>query len=407
MGSCIICGTSTDGPICDVHQEDVVFDFRGDSAGQLVEGRFYRGEVDGYADFGVFVDLAPGVTGLLHRSKIDRRLESLDWDVGDDVYVQVTNVRENGDVDLGWSIRQEPREFRGVLIQDQEGDRLPDEEEEAAAPSGTERTTVSATAGSGGGAEVTQADAPETDSEAESPEATADRGDRSVETTEGAARGGEAGSERSNGGATTEETPGATAEYERVAVDSLRERVGEDVRLEGEVVSVRQTSGPTVFELRDESGVVDCAAFEEAGVRAYPEVETGDVVRIDGEVRVRRDELQIETEGLVVLEGDERETVEGRIQAALDDEARPDGFEQLGDDDVVAELVDDVEAVATAIRRAVLESRPVVVRHNATTDGYVAGAAIERAVLPLVRDEHAQTDAAYHYFDRRPLEDGV
>jgi len=29
MGSCIICGTSTDGPICEVHQEDVVFEFRG------------------------------------------------------------------------------------------------------------------------------------------------------------------------------------------------------------------------------------------------------------------------------------------------------------------------------------------------------------------------------------------
>jgi RecJ-like exonuclease len=48
-----------------------------------------------------------------------------------------------------------------------------------------------------------------------------------------------------------------------------------------------------------------------------------------------------------------------------------------------------------------------VVRHDATTDGYVAGAAVERAVLPLVEEEHASADAVYHYFDRRPLEDGV
>jgi RecJ-like exonuclease len=37
----------------------------------------------------------------------------------------------------------------------------------------------------------------------------------------------------------------------------------------------------------------------------------------------------------------------------------------------------------------------------------VAGAAIERAVLPLVREEHNGSDAVYHYFDRRPLEGTV
>ncbi|MFW6000390.1 MAG: hypothetical protein ACOCPY_02925, partial [Halorubrum sp.] len=61
MGSCIICGTDVrGGRVCDSHQEDVAFDFRGDSPEDLVPSRFYRGVVDGYAEFGVFVDLAPG-----------------------------------------------------------------------------------------------------------------------------------------------------------------------------------------------------------------------------------------------------------------------------------------------------------------------------------------------------------
>jgi len=47
------------------------------------------------------------------------------------------------------------------------------------------------------------------------------------------------------------------------------------------------------------------------------------------------------------------------------------------------------------------------VRHPATADGYVAGAAVERAVLPLIREEHAKSDAEYHYFTRRPLDDPV
>ncbi|MFC7177643.1 OB-fold nucleic acid binding domain-containing protein [Halosegnis marinus] len=421
MGKCIICGTSTDGPVCDTHQEDVVFEFRGDRAGQLTEGRFYRGVVDGYADFGVFIDLSPRVTGLLHRSKIDKRLESLDWEPGDSVYVQVTNVRDNGDVDLGWSIRQTDREFRGTLIDEPEGDRLPDEEEEEDAGDDA-RSAESAdasrvaddmeadvadepeTASGGSQASVQVEQEPEREVEAET-ETPADDAGAEVEAETEA----ETESETAVEAETDAESGADDATdlgYARLPVGDLRDHVGENVRLEGEVVSVRQTSGPTVFELGDESGVVDCAAFVEAGVRAYPEVETGDVVRLDGEVRVRRDELQVETEALVALEGDERETVETRMADALDAEASPDAFEPLAEDGVVADIVDDVEAVATTIRRAVLESRPVVVRHDATTDGYVAGAAIERAVLPLVREEHANTDAPYHYFDRRPLEAG-
>ncbi|WP_255149287.1 OB-fold nucleic acid binding domain-containing protein [Halorarius halobius] len=407
MDTCIICGASCGGPVCDTHQEDVLFEFTGNSASQLTDGRFYRGTVDGYADFGVFVDLAPGVTGLLHRSKIDRRLESLDWEEGDEVFVQVTNVRDNGDIDLGWSIRQSERDFRGVLVETPEGDELPEESDDDD-DDGPTRTNVS---------NIESSDADSTDRR---PSSSGDGADAETDDTESSAGesaddgGAEAATESSaDDRSETADEPteaGSDADdrdYERATVESLTDRVGEDVRLEGEIVSARQTAGPTVFELRDETAVVDCAAFEEAGVRAYPDVESGDVVRLDGEVRVRRDELQVETETLTVLEGDEREAVEERMADALDSEAEPTDYELLADDDAVAALVDDVVDAATAIRRAVLDSRPIVVRHSATTDGYVAGAAIERAVLPLVREEHPGTDAAYHYFDRRPLEDGT
>jgi len=130
MADCIICGTSTDdGPICEVHQEDVAFEFEGDHPSQLTPGRYYRGTVDGYADFGVFINIGT-VTGLLHRSKLDRRIESLDWTAGDHVFVQVKNIRENGDIDLGWSIRQAEGEFRGVLGDAPDGDYLPEENDD-------------------------------------------------------------------------------------------------------------------------------------------------------------------------------------------------------------------------------------------------------------------------------------
>ncbi|WP_254545194.1 DHH family phosphoesterase [Halomarina pelagica] len=408
MGTCIICGTSTDGRICESHEEDVAFEFRGDHPNQLTPGRFYRGEVDGYADFGVFVNLSDNVTGLLHRSELNRRLESLTWEVGDPVYVQVKNVRDNGNVDLGWSIRQADREFRGALVDDPSASPstyLPDEEDEederastptVRTPEPTDADTEPESepepeAGSGGAPSATPASDAETESDSEVERA------EPVENAEDA-----------DAGATAASSGGAVvAELSRVAVGDLDDRVGDTIRLEGRIVSVRQTSGPTVFELRDESGTVDCAAFEEAGVRAYPSVEPGDLVRLDGEVRRRRGELQIETEALVVLDEGEAATVTDRMDDALDERARPSAVDPLAPDAAVEAALGQVREAATAVRRAIIEGRPVVVRHDATVDGYLAGAAIERAVLPLVREEYANADAAYHYFDRRPLEGGV
>ncbi|XVH31941.1 DHH family phosphoesterase [Haloferacaceae archaeon DSL9] len=383
MGSCIICGVPVeDGYVCDTHQEDVAFEFRGDRPAQLIPGRFYRGTVDGYADFGVFIDLARNVTGLLHRSELDRRLESLDWDEGEEVYVQVKNVRDNGNIDLGWSIRQSDREFRGSLVHDGENEWKPGEEESDDESSGDEQQQ--------------SADQPAASQQTD--DRAAVEADRGAPVTDGPAP-------TSRGGAAAAAKPAVGSE--QIEIDSLADAVGDPVQLEGEIVSVHQTGGPTVFELRDETGVVDCAAFVEAGVRAYPEIDVGDFVRLSGEVERRRGELQVETDSLVELDGDEIAAVEERLADALSDRARPDGISPLAGRESVIAVAEDLLDAGEAIRRAVIESRPIVVRHAATADGYVAAAAIERAALPLIRDEHERSDAEYHYFKRRPLDDVV
>ncbi|MEA1931679.1 MAG: OB-fold nucleic acid binding domain-containing protein [Euryarchaeota archaeon] len=420
MGSCIICGIPVDGGhVCDSHQEDVLFEFRGNHASQLIDNRFYEGTVDGYADFGVFIDLSPGVTGLLHRSELDRRLESLNWEPGDTVCVRVNNVRDNGNIDLGKSIRQSDREFRGKLVLDGTDELLPadlddvdddddsddgeaepavDESDDTASEESDESATDEAETES-----VTPSHGADTASETEA----VIGGETETSTPSGNSSAGAVTVSEREADATDAASESVAEGYEEASIESLEDRVDERVRLDGEIVSIRQTGGPTVFELRDETGVVDCAAFVEAGVRAYPEVELGDIVRLDGEVERRRGELQVETDELDVLEDDEREAVTGRLADALTDRARPDSLEPIGDHDAVAAMEEPLLDVAEAIRRAVLESRPVVIRHPATADGYVAGAAIERAVLPLVREEHARSDAEYHYIVRRPLDDAI
>jgi RecJ-like exonuclease len=392
MGSCIICGTSVEGRICDLHEEDALFEFRGDSADQLTTDRYYRGTVDGFAEFGVFIDIGDSVTGLLHRSELDQRLDSLDWESGDEVYVQVKNVRDNGNVDLGWSIRQADREFRGVLVDD------PDVGHATLRDDGS-----SGNADGDGHLAQSPSSGIETEND---PEAGTVSQTGDADRIEDA--GGTVGAVEETGDEPTADDGSFNlSETDRATIGSLSDTIGETVRLDGEVITIRQTSGPTVFTVKDETGTVDCAAFVEAGVRAYPDVIEGDMIRLGGEVQKRRGEIQVETEALTVLDGDERKSVEGRLEDALDNKARPDAVEPVADDPAVSALSDSLVEAATQIRKAVLTDRPVVVRHANTADGYLAGSALERATLPLVTDQHRRADAKYHYFDRRPLEGGV
>ncbi len=427
MGNCIICDKPVDGLVCEAHEEDVAFEFEGTSASQLSPGRFYRGTVDGYADFGVFVDVGDHVTGLLHRSELDQRLESLEWEPGDSVYVQVLDVRDNGNIDLGWSIRQQDRDFRGKLIETADDELLPEEfEDEGSDEPATDESSVDESTETASVDEPTETTA--SPSETSSEPVTNGNGSTATETgssepttspTETAATTEGAGAVDSVAESADEVQAdedddsdsdfefGAEPSLNRTTVDAIESQVGSIVRLEGEITGIRQTSGPTVFELSDEAGTVECAAFEEAGVRAYPDVELDDVVALEGEVERHHGDLQVETEALEVLTDEERETVLERLEAAIEQEARPPVLELVDDHEAVSVVEDDLFEAATEIRRAVMESRPIVVRHQATADGYIAGAAIERAVLPLIREKHTRDDAVYHYFERRPLEGRV
>ena len=403
MGTCVICGSPADGDVCSTHEEDVFFEFRGTRSNQLTPDRYYRGSVDGFAEFGVFVDIGP-VTGLLHRSEIPKRLDSLDWDSGDEVFVQVLEVHDNGNVDLGWSLRQIEREFRGRLIDDPEIGKpvLPenDSEEDAEAETSDSDTESEpepeATPEAASALEATQVEGSEADATQEA-DATAE--EAKEEATEEA--------ETTEATETTEDDREASAELERHQIGALDSALDATVAIEGTVANIRQTAGPTVFEIEDETGSVDCAAFEEAGVRAYPDIETDDVVRLVGVVETHRGEVQVETEDLTVLEDEAAAAVRERRENAVTERSEPPVTSLFVPDPSVEAVREDLVEAATAIRRAVIESRPVIIRHTATLEGYVGGAALERAILPLIREEHAESGAEYEFVDRRPLDDPI
>lgn len=183
--------------------------------------------------------------------------------------------------------------------------------------------------------------------------------------------------------------------------DELEKKVGKLVSIKGEVIQVKQTGGPTIFTVADDRGLVFGAAFERAGVRAYQEIDSEMMVRMIGEVTLRNSQVQIEIRSLKQLWGGEASKVKEQIEQAIDKRAEPSDPGFLVESDVMTRLKPAMLSVAKEIRRAVLKSRPIVVRHHADADGITAAVAIETAILPLIK-EAGGPDSEYYNYRRAP-----
>jgi len=185
-------------------------------------------------------------------------------------------------------------------------------------------------------------------------------------------------------------------------VEDLDGGVGETVNLDGIVLGINQTGGPTVFKIGDGTGVVPCAAFEDAGVRAYPEIEIDDVVRISGRVEARDDGLQIEAESLSRLGGTQAAATRERVADATAALAAPEDVDPLVEWEAFEPLRAELTEVARLLRRTVLAGRPIRMRHHADGDGLCASVPLELALERFVDRTHRDGDAAQHLLKRLP-----
>ena len=265
------------------------------------EGKVYQGKVQGFATFGVFVQMNDRIKGLVHKSNIKAEHKERD-----SILVRVRQIRPNGNIDL--------EEVQIQVYQVQNIER--------------KSTTV--------------------------------------------------------------------------RISDLSGKVGRTVAIEGEVAQIKQTSGPTIFTVIDETGTQNAAAFVEAGVRAFPEVELENIVKVIGEVMMRNNQLQIEVDAITVLTGEDSDAVKLRIEKALDLRAEPEEVQLLVKSEVMEKLRPEMRKVAKLIRKAVFTSQPIILRHHADADGICSAVAIEQAVVSLIRESGGDFDADYYLFKRAP-----
>ncbi|MDS0293260.1 DHH family phosphoesterase [Halogeometricum luteum] len=177
---------------------------------------------------------------------------------------------------------------------------------------------------------------------------------------------------------------------------------GDEAFVEGVVAQIKQTGGPTVFRIADDTGIVSAAAFEDAGVRAHPEVELDDAVRVSGTAESHEDALQLEVESMTRLDDEAAAETRERLDAALDERAEPNEVEPLVEWPEFEKLREDLRDVARLLRRTVLEGRPIRVRHHADGDGMCASVPVQLALENFIAEVHDDEDAPRHLIKRLP-----
>jgi RecJ-like exonuclease len=265
------------------------------------EGNIYQGKVQGFANFGMFVQLNDRIKGLVHKSNMKGEHKERD-----SILVRVRQIRPNGNIDL------EEVQIQVYQVQT------------------VERASIT------------------------------------------------------------------------IRIAELTGKVGKTVAIEGEIAQIKQTSGPTIFTIVDETGTQNAAAFIVAGVRAYPEAELGNIVSVIGEVMMRNNQLQIEVDSLTIHTEEEAKTVRIRIEKALDARSEPQDIPLLVKSEVLEKLRPEMKKVAKIIRKAVFTSQPIILRHHADADGICSAVAIEQAVVALIRESGGDFDAEYFLFKRAP-----
>lgn len=211
-----------------------------------------------------------------------------------------------------------------------------------------------------------------------------------------------------NGDVAFEATP--LEEYEVVPLDPAPDpreiadlEVGQDdVTITGRVDQIKQTAGPTIFAITDGNRVLPCAAFEAAGQRAYPAIDTGDVVEVLGTPTRHDGGLQLEATAMSVLDGDRAEQVRSRVQQRIEEQAEPAAIDPLVDWPAFDPLWEDLGALARDLRGAILESRPIRIRHHADGDGMCGAVPLTVALERFTATVHCDPDAPDHLISRSP-----
>ncbi|MFN3384675.1 MAG: phosphoesterase [Archaeoglobaceae archaeon] len=180
-------------------------------------------------------------------------------------------------------------------------------------------------------------------------------------------------------------------DIDAIPISALPKTPGRVFKVRGIVTHVKETAIARVLTITDGTGSVNCTVFDDF------EAQVDDAVEVIGTLR---------RSGIDVLEidriyGEESYEIRRRIEAEIEEACEPEFKGFLIESEILEKLRGEMMGVARELKRAILKSRPVIIRHHWDADGTCGGVAIELALQELAKRVHKDEDARYHLVKRR------
>jgi archaea-specific RecJ-like exonuclease len=183
-----------------------------------------------------------------------------------------------------------------------------------------------------------------------------------------------------------------------------KNHLNSQIKVIGIIQKVNQTGGPTIFSLSDGTGTLPLKAFVGQGERAYPEINEGDTVKTTVIINEYNQEIEGDIKEIKKLDPVEHKIYLEKIKSIQEKRANINFIPFLVKSDILDKLKDKILEAAFQIKLAIIQNRPIIIRHHNDTDGYSAGFALEKAILPLIEKENKSEKAGYEYFMRAPCQ---
>ncbi len=176
------------------------------------------------------------------------------------------------------------------------------------------------------------------------------------------------------------------------------------IKLRGQVNRIIQTGGPTIFFVSDGTGNFSLKGFIKPGERAYPEIEEEAIIEATIEVGEFKGEIEGEIRSIRLLNETEMQELQNTIKNVELERAKVNDIGFLVKSEILDKLKDRFLQAAVQIKLAIIQNRPIIVRHHNDCDGYSSGSALESAIVPLIIKQHQALKAPWEFFLRAPCQ---
>ncbi|PIN90927.1 hypothetical protein COU60_01130 [Candidatus Pacearchaeota archaeon CG10_big_fil_rev_8_21_14_0_10_34_76] len=182
-----------------------------------------------------------------------------------------------------------------------------------------------------------------------------------------------------------------------------RNSIGNFLEVECITDSVGQTSGPTLFSVSDGTGSFMLKGFaSKPGERAHVEINAEDYISAKIKINEYNNSLEGEIISIKKLNDSEKNILIKRMQDLLRERSKARDVQFMINSPILDKLRESMMKAATEIKLAVMQNRPIIVRHHNDADGYSAGYSLEKAIIPLIEQQHGGGKSAWEFYTRAP-----